>query len=140
MAFPDGGHIAQARKLLLWTSALFGVAVALLFIFIPRGLVGLFIDLSSPAARIAVAGFPYFASGIIFFILNVAIIGYYQSIERVRKATLLVFLRGLLFLLPSFLLLPGLLGIPGIWLAMPLAEVATLAVVGGMAVISSTRS
>lgn len=126
------GHIAQARKLLLWTSAFFGVAVALLFIFIPRGLVGLFIDLSSPAARIAVEGFPYFASGIIFFILNVAIIGYYQSIERVRKATLLVFLRGLVFLLPSFLLLPGLLGIPGIWLAMPLAEVVTLAVVGGM--------
>lgn len=30
------------------------------------------------------------------------------------------------------LLLPGLLGIPGIWPAMPLAEVATLAVVGGM--------
>lgn len=52
--------------------------------------------------------------------------------RKLLLPTLLVFLRGLVFLLPSFLLLPGLLGVPGIWLAMPLAEVATLAVVGGM--------
>lgn len=82
-----------------------------------------------PAARIAIEGFPYFAAGIIFFILNVAIIGYYQSIEQVKRATVMVFLRGLVFLLPSFIMLPKLLGIPGIWLAMPLAEALTLAVI-----------
>ncbi len=80
------GHIAQARRLLLGTSALFGVAVSLLFIFIPDSLVALFIAPSTPAARIAIEGFPYFAAGIIFFILNVAIIGYYQSIEQVKRA------------------------------------------------------
>ena len=123
------GHIAQARRLLLGTSALFGVAVSLLFIFIPDSLVALFIAPSTPAARIAIEGFPYFAAGIIFFILNVAIIGYYQSIEQVKRATVMVFLRGLVFLLPSFIMLPKLLGIPGIWLAMPLAEALTLAVI-----------
>ena len=74
---------------------------------------------------IAVKGFPYFASGIIFFILNVAIIGYCQSIEQIRKATLFVLLRGFLLLIPSFMLLSLWLGTEGIWLAMPAAELLT---------------
>ena len=74
-------------------------------------------------------GFPYFATGIVFFILNVAIVGYYQSVEQIRRATTFVFLRGLALLVPSFILLPRLLGTEGIWLAMPAAEFTTLAII-----------
>ena len=68
--------------------------VALLFVLIPDVLVALFVDASSEAGRIAIEGFPYFATGIIFFILNVAIVGYYQSVEQITRATAFVFLRG----------------------------------------------
>lgn len=119
-------EIAETRKLLLSTSIAVGAIVALLFIFIPDQLVALFVDRSSVAGQLAIEGFPYFASGIIFFILNVAFVGYYQSVEQIKWATIFVFLRGFVLLIPSFIFLPQLLGTVGIWLAMPLAEMATL--------------
>lgn len=125
-------EIKEARRLLFATSLVIGVIVALLFIFIPELLVALFVDTRSSAGQIAIAGFPYIASGIIFFILNVAVTGYYQSIEKIKYATVVVFLRGFALLTPSFILLPRLLGTEGIWLAMPLAEIATTIVIGAL--------
>ncbi len=119
-------NVARVRRLLLSTSFAVGVVVALLFCLLPEPLVALFVDSSSHAAEIAINGFPYFALGIVFFILNVAVIGYYQSVERIGRAILLVSLRGLIFLLPCFILLPRLYGEAGIWLAMPISEVLTL--------------
>ena len=122
-------EVRKARTLLLSTSVAIGAVVALLFILIPDVLVALFGDASSEAGQIAIAGFPYFATGIVFFILNVAIVGYYQSVEQIRRATTFVFLRGLALLVPCFILLPRLLGTEGIWLAMPAAEFTTLAII-----------
>ena len=123
-------EIREARKLLIGTSVSIGIFVALLFIFIPDKLVALFVDTTSEAGQIAIEGFPYFATGIVFFILNVAIVGYYQSVEQIKRATVFVFLRGFALLLPSFILLPKLLGTKGIWLAMPLAEITTTLLIG----------
>lgn len=118
-------RIVEARKVLLMTCLGFGVAVSLIFILFPKGLVGLFIPIESEAATIAINGFPLLSIGILFFILNVAIIGYYQSVERMGKATLYVFLRGFVFIVPCFLILPKFLGTVGIWLAMPTSELLT---------------
>ena len=123
-------EIREARKLLIVTSISIGIFVALLFIFIPDKLVAFFVNTTSKAGQIAIEGFPYFATGIVFFILNVTIVGYYQSVEQIRRATIFVFLRGFALLLPSFILLPKLLGNKGIWLAMPLAEVTTTLLIG----------
>ena len=86
-------------------------------------------DTASEAGKIAIEGFPYFATGIVFFILNVAIVGYYQSVEQIKRATVFVSLRGFALLVPSFILLPELLGTEGIWLAMPLAELMTAMII-----------
>lgn len=123
-------YVAKARKLLLVTSLLCGIAVMALFLFVPHLLVALFLNPESIAAQIAQDGFPYYAIGIPFFILNVAIVGYLQSIERMKTAMSFVFLRGIGLLIPVFLLLPMLLGTEGIWLSMPLAEAITLAIIG----------
>jgi Na+-driven multidrug efflux pump len=123
------GNIIQARRLLFGTSIGIGIAVTILFMFFPHALVWLFVDTQSEAGQIAIHGFPYFATGVSFFVLNVAIIGYYQSIEKIRKATLFVFLRGFLLLLPAFIFLPQWIGIDGLWLAMPVTEIATLLVI-----------
>ena len=74
------------------------------FTLFPHILVGLFISPDNPAARIAIAGYPYFSAAFIFFILNLTVIGYYQSVERVKPATFLALLRGFIFLIPSFIL------------------------------------
>lgn len=122
-------NVKRVRRMLLMTSFVVGFVVALLFVFVPEWLVGMFVDMNSAAGVIAIEGFPYYALGIVFFILNVAIIGYYQSIERVGRAMFITALRGMIFIVPAFLLLPSILGVRGIWLAMPLAEILTLAVV-----------
>lgn len=122
-------NVRRLRHLLLRSSLVVGVVVALLFMLLPEPLVALFVDPQSRAGELAIEGFPYFATGIIFFILNVAIIGYYQSVERVGRAMLFVALRGLVFITPAFILLPKLYGVPGIWLAMPASELLTLLVI-----------
>lgn len=128
--FGTGRHerIRQALRLMLFTSAGFAVAVILGFVFFPRPLTALFVDPQSEAGLLAIEGFPYFAAGILFYILNIALTGYYQSLENMRRATLIVLLRTVL-LVPCFLLLPLWMGTPGIWLAMPVAEMQTLTVI-----------
>ncbi len=107
-------------------SSLFSIIAFTLF---PEQLVHLFIAASDPAAQIAIEGFPYFATGFLFFILNLVAIGYLQSIEKVAASTIFALLRGVVFLFPAFLLLPQVMGVEGMWLALPLSEFATFLLV-----------
>lgn len=126
----DWKKIRETRTLLLKCCIVSGVLVSTLFIFFPKELVVLFVDAHSKAGEIAIEGFPILASGILFFILNVAIIGYYQSIELIKRATWYVLLRGFIILIPCFILLPMFLGSIGMWIAMPVAEFFTLIIIG----------
>ena len=118
-------RVRAAERVALRTAVVCGLVVTAGFVFFARELVGLFVPLDNAAARLAVEGFPYFSAGFVFFILNLAVIGYFQSLERMRPATVFALLRGVAWLVPSFLLLPGLLGTRGIWLALSVSELLT---------------
>lgn len=118
-------RVREAERTALTTAAICGLTVTAAFVLLPGWLVGLFVSLDNGAAKIAVDGFPYFASGFLFFIFNVTAVGYFQSVERVKPATTFALMRGFILLIPSFLVMPSLLGTHGIWLAMPVAEAAT---------------
>ena len=119
-------RVKAALKIALDTALCFGLAVTAVFNLFPEFMVGLFLQNDNPAALLAVSGFPYIATGFTFFILNLTIIGYFQSLERIKPAAFFALLRGFVFLIPSFLLLPKFLEVEGIWLAMPLSEGLTL--------------
>lgn len=119
-------RVNRTFHIALLTAVGCGIVVSAVFIFLPSLLVGLFIPLQTAAAEIAVKGLPYFAVGFVAFILNLTVIGYYQSVERAKPATVFALLRGLIFLAPAFVLLPLILDVPGIWLAMPVSELFTL--------------
>lgn len=85
----------------------------------------MFIDRSYPAYEIASKGLPLYATGFVFFAINIVSIGYFQSVERARYATIITLLRGFVLLTACFFGLPLLFGNPGIWLATPLAELLT---------------
>lgn len=85
----------------------------------------MFIDRSYPAYGIAVKGLPLYATGFLFFAVNIVSIGYFQSVERAKYATFITLLRGFILLTACFFGLPLLLGDRGIWLATPLAEMLT---------------
>ena len=139
----DRKRVVATERIALLTSVVSGIVIMAAFSLFPHILVGLFINPNNPAARIAIEGYPYFSTAFIFFILNLTVIGYYQSVERVKPATLFALLRGFIFLIPSFLLLPEILGNNGIWLALSFSEVlttVTILVVYGIVQKKSTTS
>ena len=121
-------RVRSAEHIAASTAVGCGAVVTLLFVFCPRLLVGLFVDLQSVPAQIAVEGFPVYAAAFVAFVLNLTFIGYFQSIERIAPATAFAVLRGFVILVPSFLLLPCVLGIVGVWMALSVSEMLTLAV------------
>lgn len=112
-------------QIALMTAIICGLTVTATFSICPELLVGLFVSLDDKAAIMAVEGFPLFSAGFVFFIINLACIGYFQSIERVKPATVFALLRGLVFLVPCFIIMPKLMGNNGIWLALSLSELLT---------------
>ncbi len=118
-------RVRQALHTGLATAVVCGLLVSSAFVFAPGMMVRLFVAPSDPAASVAVSGFPLFAAGFVFFIVNLTSIGYFQSMERIRPATAFAMLRGFALLVPSFCILPLCFGNAGIWLAMPVSEALT---------------
>lgn len=118
-------RVRTTEKIALLTSFLCGILITFLFTCCPHRLVWLFLSPDSAAAEIAIKGFPYFSIGFVFFILNLSVIGYYQSVKRIKPATFFALLRGFIFLIPCFILLPKVVGSPGIWFALSLSEILT---------------
>lgn len=120
---PD--RVQKALHLAIRTALICGISFFIITVLCRQNIVSLFIDRSYPAFDIAVNGIPYFGVGFIFFAVNMIGIGYYQSIERGQRATIITLLRGVVFMLIGFFALPPVLGVPGIWLAVSLAELLT---------------
>lgn len=119
------GRVREAFRVSVIAAVACGAVSTTAFVCFPQLLVGLFLPSGDAAARIAVDGFPYYGTAFVFFILNLTVIGYYQSLERIRPATAFALMRGFVFMVPCFLLLPEALGTPGVWLALPSSEILT---------------
>lgn len=124
-------RVIEAEKIALFTAVVSGGLGMIVFLTVPQFLVGLFLDTSTTTAQLAIKGFPYFSAGFICFVINLTAIGYFQSVEKVKEATVFALLRGGIFLVPSFIVMPKLLGVSGIWLAMPVSEMLTALFIGG---------
>ena len=118
-------RVRKTLHLAIRTALICGISFFILTALCCQDIVSLFIDRSYAAFEIAVNGLPYFGVGFIFFAVNMIGIGYYQSVERGQRATIITLLRGVVFMLIGFFALPQVLGTPGIWLAVPLAELLT---------------
>ena len=98
----------------------------------------LFLSKDAPAYSIAAHGVPLMATGFTLSIVNVAAIGYYQSVERALPATIFSLSRGVIFLVPCFLLIPHFAGVDGIWLALPVTEALTFLSIAVFRIISKS--
>ncbi len=125
-------RVSRTLHLSLLTAVACGLIVMLTMIAGAEQIVGMFLRPEENAYGIATAGLPWFASCSVFFALNVAFIGYYQSVTRAGRAIVYTVLRGIAFPLTTFLLLPLLFGATGLWLAIPVAELATLVIIGAV--------
>ncbi len=119
-------RVARTLRVSLFTAAVCGTVVSLCLWIGAPAITALFLTPSEAAYGIALAGLPLFALCAVFFSVNIAFIGYYQSVERAMASTVFTSLRGMLLLVPSFVLLPHALGVSGLWLAITTAEFLTL--------------
>ncbi len=122
-------RVQRAFRVSFSTATVCGVLTTTFLTLCTKPLVGLFLEAGTPAYEIAIGGLPLFAYSAIFFAMNVAIIGYFQSTEQNTRATLCMLFRGLIFLVPAFILMPKFLFPQGMWLAVPVAECMTLGVI-----------
>ncbi len=126
----DEQRVRQALRISLWLSVGAGLLMSAMGVALAPALVGLFLDSSLPAYAIGAHGLPIFALVCLFFTPNIVLIGYLQSMERASLSTLLMLLRGYIFVIPAFILLPAMMGDEGLWMAVPLSEALTLLVIG----------
>lgn len=121
-------RIHETLRLSVGLACGLGLAMSILGYLLAPQIVDLFISSSSPANAIGEAGIPLFLLTCLPFTLNVVLIGYLQSMERYRSATIFMLLRGYIVIIPSFILMPMVAGNNGLWLAEPLSESITLVV------------
>lgn len=113
-------------------SLVFSIVMTVLFIFLSRPIITIFLRPDAAAHALAASGLPLYAAGFLFMSFNVSAIGYFQSVERSFFASLLMLLRGVIILLPAFFL-PLLLNshevvLALLFLAVPIAELLTSAI------------
>lgn len=122
------GHrdrVRAAFRLALITVVSCGLLVFILTLLFAHPITEMFISSEYPAHHIAAEGLPLFASGFVFFGINIVSIGYFQSVERDRPAMAVTLLRGFVLVLICFAVLPLCWGVSGIWLAVPVSELLT---------------
>lgn len=119
-------RVGRALRIALGTAVISGLLITLCMWTGSPLLSLVFLPAGSGAYEIASKGLPLLGLCALFFAVNITFIGYYQSIERVVISTVYSMLRGIIFVIPAFLFLPSLIGDAGLWLALPLAEVATM--------------
>lgn len=122
-------RVARALRIALTTAVMAGMIIsACLWIGAPV-LSMVFLPAESDAYSIAIHGLPLLGLCAVFFAVNITMIGYYQSIEKVVVSTVYSLLRGIVFVIPAFLLLPCVLGNDGLWLSIPSAELLTMLII-----------
>ena len=122
-------RIRSTFRLTVGLAVVLGLLITAFCIAESDTLISLFLNRGTAAHRIGCEGFPYFTFAFLFFTLNIVLIGFYQSIERTRRATVWMLLRGVVFVIPCFILLPELMDDKGLWLAVPMSEFLTFIVI-----------
>ncbi|MDE6556910.1 MAG: MATE family efflux transporter [Duncaniella sp.] len=123
------GRVTAAFRLSLRVALLCGAIVTTCIFFLSEGIVGLFIPVDSEAGSLATGGLPIFSFCAIFFALNIAFIGYYQSVGKAVRAMTYTLLRGVILLVPLFFVLPTVFPGWGIWAAIPASELLTFLII-----------
>lgn len=119
-------RIRETLRISVVLACVLGLAMTIVGYLLAPQITGLFIEASSPAYAIGRTGIPLFLLTCLPFTLNVVLIGFLQSMERYRPATVFMLLRGFIVIVPCFILLPMAFGETGLWVAEPISESLTL--------------
>ncbi|MGL4848793.1 MAG: MATE family efflux transporter [Clostridium sp.] len=119
-------RVIKAYKEGLKITVIVGGAFFLLGEIFPNVIVNIFQSGNEELLKIASLGIKIYFVALIPMGLNILNVGFMQSIEKSRKATLVSFLRGLVLIIIFLEVLSKLFGLNGIWLTTPVVEFIAL--------------
>ncbi len=122
-------RVVQTLRLSLLAAIVCGICVMLTLTFGDTIIVGAFLQPEEKAFKIAIDGLPWFSTCAVFFALNVACIGYFQSVTKATRAMVYTLLRGIAFPVAAFIILPQIFSVTGLWTAITAAELTTLIII-----------
>lgn len=122
----DFGKIRRIFRFSLRIVAVFGAATFLLSLVVANPVVALFAEDNEAVFQLAAHGFRLFAVSFLFVGFNIYASSFFTALNDGRTSALLSFCHTLVFLLGMLLLLPQFLGLNGVWLANPAAEILAL--------------
>lgn len=123
-----GSHhrVKSVMKMGLHANLLIGLALFFTLFLGSRELTGLFIPNQPELLVLTAKGAKLYAFAFLFSGFSLLYSSYFTAIGAALYSALVAFARGLLFIIPGIILLPQLFGTNGIWLAIPVAEIATV--------------
>ncbi|KYG89683.1 MATE family efflux transporter [[Bacillus] sp. KCTC 13219] len=116
-------RLAALLKIGVKTAIIFGLLTAIIAMLFPAQLMSVFGNNSTDQIQyMAIQGFAQFAIGYVFLGVNMVFAEFFQSIEKIRLATIIMLLRSFILFIPVLLLLPQIFGAQAIWWTFPVAE------------------
>ncbi|MEK5233772.1 MATE family efflux transporter [Lysinibacillus sp. FSL K6-0232] len=118
-------RLTALLKIGVATALILGLLISIIAMLIPSQLMALFGDSTFAIRSMAAQGFAYFAIGYIFLGINMVFAEFFQSIEKIRLATMIMLLRSFILFIPALFILPKLFGAQAIWWTFPVVEGVT---------------
>lgn len=122
-------RVGKTFRLSLIVGVVTGLAVSVAVYAFSASLAGCFLDDTTKAYSLCTYGLPLFAMGFLPFTLNLILIGYFQSIEESKRASVFMLLRGYVGLAILAFIVPNIMGEAGLWLTVPISECLTFALI-----------
>ncbi len=119
-------QLKRIYKICIGFIAVSSVVIVILALVFSSKIVGVFTGSDTNTYRLAVRGFFLFSFNFLFAGTNIFASSMFTAFSDGKISAIISFCRTCVFIVISVLALPFLLGIDGVWLAVPLAEIATL--------------
>jgi len=135
----DYDNIRKLLKVSMKMSAIIGIGTFVFVQLFKRQIVTVFADEDLQLTKLAVTAATFVTIHYLISFVNIIGTSFHTAVERPLESAVIALCRSLVFALIPLLVLPQLIGNLGIWLAMPIAEFATLFVTIPLLVMTMQR-
>ena len=117
-------------------AGIIGIISTIAVILSAEPIVEIFSGNNTGLTAVTVYGLRIYSVNFLLAGMNILAVSIFQSVQKVKTASIVAVIRSTAFVYAALLILPRLLGSTGIWLAMPFAEAASFLVITGIAYIT----
>ena len=122
-------YLKKIKKICFSFTIVASVVIFVASFLLSTTIANFFAEKGTHVNELIATGMKYFSFSFLFAGINIFSSGYFTALSDGKTSALISFSRTLVFILAGFALLTSLFGLTGIWLAIPFAEMLTIAMV-----------